>query len=69
MTTNGPNQENTSTGFVHMVETSTSAIEQQRRPLETSDISTPSSVLQDSYTCFPDSQQETIASKETIWCT
>lgn len=59
------------TNFVNMVEPLRSiTIEQQRRPLETSEITSATNALQDSsYVCFPDSQQEAIETKESLWCT
>jgi hypothetical protein len=58
------------TNFVNMVEPLQSiTIRQQRRPLETSDITSATTTLPDnSYVCFPDSQQEAIATKESFWC-
>jgi hypothetical protein len=66
-----PNDDNNEpTNFVNMVEpVHTITIHQQRRPLETSEITTATAALQDNnYVCFPDSQQETIAAKESFWC-
>ncbi len=58
------------TNFVNMVDPiRTITIDQQRRPLETSEITTATTALHDnSYVCFPDSQQEAIAAKESFWC-
>ena len=61
---------NEQTNFVNMVEPiGTITVDQQRRPLETSEITTATTALHDnSYVCFPDSQQEAIAAKESFWC-
>ena len=63
-------ETNESTIFVNMVEpVDTITIHQQRRPLETSEITTATTALHDNnYVCFPDSQQEAIAAKESFWC-
>jgi hypothetical protein len=65
------NETNEPTNFVNMVEPGhIITIDQQRRPLETSEITTATTALNDSnnYVCFPDSQQEAIAAKESFWC-
>ena len=58
------------TNFVNMVEPIHSiTIQQQRRPLATSEItSATASLHENSYVCFPDSQQEAITTKESFWC-
>ena len=61
---------NEPTNFVNMVEPihSITIHNQQRRPLETSEITSATATVHDNnYVCFPDSQQEAIAAKESFW--